>query len=237
MEISLNCQMDTVPGISRTGKKKWNCIQAECQGKNVSREFSDFPREISSFSFSLHIHIFHHHWEFPQFSNSWFGILISFIETLVSHCSEISSLVYKVWIYEGPEGFAFQCLLLFSHWVMSDPLRPHELHHARLPCPSLSPGVCSNSHPLSQWCHRTISSSVAPNTVKFFPLMLPVGKNRISTRAEQRSPTSIRVAHLFLFLLVAIWISVWENVTVSVLAPWWVCQGTTDVKLPKTDYT
>ena len=37
-----------------------------------------------------------------------------------------------------------------------------ELQHARLPCPSLSPGVCSNPRPLSRWCHPTISSSVAP---------------------------------------------------------------------------
>ena len=42
-------------------------------------------------------------------------------------------------------------------------LWPHGLQHARLPCPSLSPGVCSNSCPLSQWCHSTISSSVAPS--------------------------------------------------------------------------
>ena len=41
-------------------------------------------------------------------------------------------------------------------------LLPHELSHTRLPCPSLSPGVCSNSCPVSQWCHPTISSSVAP---------------------------------------------------------------------------
>ena len=38
---------------------------------------------------------------------------------------------------------------------------PHELQHPRLPCPSLSPRVCSNSCPLSWWCHPTISSSVA----------------------------------------------------------------------------
>ena len=44
---------------------------------------------------------------------------------------------------------------------MSDSLRPHELQHARLPCPSPTPRVCSNSCPLSQWCHPTISSSVA----------------------------------------------------------------------------
>ena len=45
---------------------------------------------------------------------------------------------------------------------MPDSLWPHGLQHAGLPCPSLSPGVCSNSCPLSQWCHPTISSSVIP---------------------------------------------------------------------------
>ena len=45
---------------------------------------------------------------------------------------------------------------------MSDSLWPHGLHHTRLPCPSRSPRVCSNSCPLSWWRHPTISSSVAP---------------------------------------------------------------------------
>ena len=45
---------------------------------------------------------------------------------------------------------------------MSNSLQPRELQHARLPCPSVSPGVCSNSCPLCQWCHPTISSSPAP---------------------------------------------------------------------------
>ena len=44
-------------------------------------------------------------------------------------------------------------------WVF---LRPHGLQHARLPCPSPNSGACSNSCPLSQWCHSTISSSVIP---------------------------------------------------------------------------
>ena len=44
---------------------------------------------------------------------------------------------------------------------MSDSLWPHELQHARLPCPSPSLGACSNSCLLSQWCHSPISSSVA----------------------------------------------------------------------------
>ena len=45
--------------------------------------------------------------------------------------------------------------------AMSCPtLRPHGLQHATLPCPSLSPGACSNSCPLRRWCHPTVSSSV-----------------------------------------------------------------------------
>ena len=46
----------------------------------------------------------------------------------------------------------------FSCSVMSDSLWPHGLQHARLPCPSPTPGVCSNSCPPSWWCHPTISS-------------------------------------------------------------------------------
>ena len=51
---------------------------------------------------------------------------------------------------------------MFSCSVMFDSLWPHGLQHVRLPCPSPSPGVWSNSCTLSQWCHPTISSSVIP---------------------------------------------------------------------------
>ena len=50
----------------------------------------------------------------------------------------------------------------FSHSVVSNSLRPHELQHARLPCPSPTPGVHPNSCPSSRWCHPAISSSVVP---------------------------------------------------------------------------
>ena len=53
-------------------------------------------------------------------------------------------------------------LLLFSHSVMSDSLRSHELQQARLPCPSVSPRICLNSSLLNQKCHPTISFSVIP---------------------------------------------------------------------------
>ena len=50
----------------------------------------------------------------------------------------------------------------FSHAVMSDSLRPHGLQHTRPNCPSPISRACSNSCPLSQWCHPTISSFVVP---------------------------------------------------------------------------
>ena len=53
----------------------------------------------------------------------------------------------------------------FNCSVLSDSLQPHGLQHARPPCPSPTPEACSNSCPLSQWCHPTISSC--------HPLLLP----------------------------------------------------------------
>ena len=65
-------------------------------------------------------------------------------------------------LYPNHEGIKEVKSLLFSHSVVSDSLQPHGLQHARLPCPSPTPRACSNSCPLSQWCHPTISSSVVP---------------------------------------------------------------------------
>ena len=50
----------------------------------------------------------------------------------------------------------------FSRSVLSDSLWPHESQHTRPPCPSSTPGVHSDSRPLSQWCHPTISPSAIP---------------------------------------------------------------------------
>ena len=69
-----------------------------------------------------------------------------------------------------PPGKIFLCLVCakpclkvqFICSVGSDSLQPHGLQHARHPCPSPTPGACSNSCPLSQRCHPTISSSVDP---------------------------------------------------------------------------
>ena len=53
-------------------------------------------------------------------------------------------------------------VVLFCHSVVSHCLQPHELQCARLPCPSPSPGACSNSCPFSGWCLPTVSSSGVP---------------------------------------------------------------------------
>ena len=60
----------------------------------------------------------------------------------------------------------------FSRSVVSNSLRSHESQHARPPCPPPSPGVHSDSHPSSQWCHPAISSSVVP--FSSCPQSLPV---------------------------------------------------------------
>ena len=66
-------------------------------------------------------------------------------------------------------------LVQFSCSVVSDSLRPHGPQHARPPCPSPIPGVYSNSCPVSQWCHSTISSSIIP----FFLLPSIFPSNRV----------------------------------------------------------
>ena len=81
----------------------------------------------------------------------------------------------------------FSVLLLFSCSVVSNSLRPHGLQHSRLPCPSLSPGACSNSCPLSQWCHPIISSFVAPffSCPKSFPASGSFPMGRLFTSGDQ----------------------------------------------------
>ena len=57
----------------------------------------------------------------------------------------------------------------FSCWGVFDSLWPHGLEHARLTCPLPTPRACSNSCPLTQWCHPTISSSFVPPLPPIFP--------------------------------------------------------------------
>ena len=65
----------------------------------------------------------------------------------------LDSVSWLRWILESVQ---------FSRSVMSDSLQPHGLEHARLPCPSPTPGACANSCPSRWWWHPTISSSAIP---------------------------------------------------------------------------
>ena len=77
----------------------------------------------------------------------------------------------RLLIFHVQSYFWLLLLLLFNCQVMSNSLQPHGLQHTRLPCPSLSPRACSNSCPLSLWCHPNISSSVTP--FSFCPQSFP----------------------------------------------------------------
>ena len=66
------------------------------------------------------------------------------------------------WTTENSTTLEIKYLVQFSHSVMSNSLRPHEPQHTRPPCPLSTPGASPNSHPLSPWCHWTISFSVIP---------------------------------------------------------------------------
>ena len=73
--------------------------------------------------------------------------------------------------------FSILLIIQFSCSVVSDSLRPHELQHARPPCPSPTPGVHPNPCPLSWWRHPTISSSVVP----FCPQSLIIRETQMKT--------------------------------------------------------
>ena len=71
-------------------------------------------------------------------------------------------------------------------------LQIHGLQHARLPCPSPSPRACSNSYPLSWWCHPTISSSVVPfsSCLQSFPASGSFLMSQLFTSGDQSIGTS-----------------------------------------------
>ena len=74
------------------------------------------------------------------------------------HAFFINTYFFSIWYF--PDFIIIFFFHQFSCPVVSAPLWPQGLQHARLPCPSPAPRACSNSSPLSQWCHSTISSSV-----------------------------------------------------------------------------
>ena len=100
-------------------------------------------------------------WSLTSFLNLLFWEYSCFTVLLASVYRKVNQLYINMhWLF-------FQCLFAyqfssvqFSCSVVSNSSRPHELQHARPPCPSPTPGAYSDSHPSSRWCHPAISSSV-----------------------------------------------------------------------------
>ena len=86
----------------------------------------------------------------------------------------------------------------FSHSVVSDSLHPRGLQHARLPCPSPTPGANSHSCPSSQWCHPNISSSVIPfsSCLQSFPASRSFPKSQFFASGGQSIGISASVSVL-----------------------------------------
>ena len=116
------------------------------QGTWLGREPLDFPHIIAADFCAVRIRISIQQYTGSQKENA-----------LLQH-----PLLTKLNIVVAVKGRKSSSPVQFSCSVMSDSLWPHGLQYARLSCSSPSPGVYSNSCPLSWWCHPTVSSSVVP---------------------------------------------------------------------------
>ena len=116
-------------------------------------------------------------------NQSWPAFMLSMEAT----SENIASLqnCQAIHLADGRKPTSFLCIGLcpiqFSSSVMSNSLWPHGMQHARLPCPSPSPGACTNICPLSRWCHPTISSSVVPfsSCLPSFPASVPFPMSQV----------------------------------------------------------
>ena len=121
--------------------------------KTVSRDPS---HEITLFLLHTHTHTLQTPITRPRCYLCFWSILYK-LEVPTSPSQGLINLL--VWLTEFRKPVYSVDLLLFSLKVMSDSFHPHGLQHTKPLCPSLSPGVCLSSCPLSQWCYPTISSS------------------------------------------------------------------------------
>ena len=128
----------------------------------------------------------------------------------------------------SPLGYQSCFCVAVQLFIVSNSLQPHELQHTSLPRPSLFPGVCSNSCPLSQRCHPTISSSAIPfsSCLQSFPALgsFPVsqffasGDQSIGASAST-SVLPINIQHWFPLGLTSL-ISLLSQVTLKSLNQW-----------------
>ena len=89
----------------------------------------------------------------PTSTRPWVSVFVTYFLKNLCPFPKVVDIIF-------PLINLWRLLLLFSCLVMSDSLQPHGLQLGRLPCPSPTPGVCSNLCSLSWWCHPIILSSV-----------------------------------------------------------------------------
>ena len=90
---------------------------------------------------------------------------------------------------------------VFQSLSCADSLPPHKLQHARIPCPSQPPRICSNSCPLSRWCHPTISSSrPLPLPPSIFPSIRVLEMSRLFTSSGQSTGASASASVLPMYI-------------------------------------
>ena len=124
--------------------------------------------KLIRFSVVSSLRVFSCNMEFPDKANDNHSLPDGFNHPIICGFSDFSmyssSLTMIPAFYQASHVklSSIRCSVQFSRSVMSDSLRPYELQHARPPCPSLTPGVHSDSRPSSEWCHPTISSWVIP---------------------------------------------------------------------------
>ena len=136
---------------------------------------------------------------FPAISIISVYLISTYLCDILWYMSQIKATTLKRNIARLPLalgiGVIFFCYfssVQFSHSVVSNSLRPHELQHARPPCPSPTPGVYPNSCPSSRWCHPAISSSVIP--FSSCPQSLPASGSFPMSQHFARSGQSIGVS-------------------------------------------
>ena len=124
---------------------------------------------------------------------SWLTLSIAWFLHACFHKS-----IYSLHFYGCKKGL--QLILVVVHSVMSNSLWPHGLQHTRHACPSPSPRACSNSCPLSQWCHPTISSSVIPlsSCFQFFQASGSFQMSQLFSSGGQSIGTSASVLSMYI---------------------------------------
>ena len=113
-------------------------------------------------------------------------------------------------------SFTFISSVQFSHSVISDSVRPHELQHTRPPCPSPTPRVHPNPCPMSWWCHSTILSSVIP--FSSCPQTFPASGSFLMSQFFASNGQSIRDSALVLSMNIQDWFPLGVTDLISLLS-------------------